>query len=381
MNYCYCNTTKVYFSNSIAVDVNEFIKGANYSRAFLIAGGESTSSIAKEICTRLEVETFLISGVSTNPTAEIVNDISIKARYFNPDVILTVGGGSVHDCGKAVSIMYYDSVNSIEDYAVNGKFSVPGIKKSIPVITIPTIIGSGAEVSPAALIRIRQEKRVVFSPILHPVATFIDSMQIKKVPQILVNRSIFDLFIQALEGYISTAANTISDVFAIQTLKIFNDCYNDIKSWKTIGLKQIEKLAIASIFSSYVCSTASVGAIHALSDPISGRYNIHHGVALAMVAYNVLNKNFNNVPLERIETVNNILSNIVIDNSCEKPLKLKVLEKIKKIIDDFSLLKGIQSIVVDSQMVKECRNPDMNGNPYQLSDKEIEEILREIKND
>lgn len=378
MNCCYCNTTKVYFTNSVITDINEFLSNTTYRKALLIAGGNYTSNIANKIGSQLKIESLIISGVSTNPTSDIIHKIANQAKNFMPDIILTIGGGSVHDCGKAVAIMYYDEFNSIEDYTVNGKFSVPGIKTTIPVITIPTIVGSGAEVSPAALVRVGKEKRVVFSPLLHPLATFVDIVNIRRLPKEIAVRSIFDSFIQALEGYISLSANTISDVFASQTLQLFNECYNNIKLWDRISEKEIEKLAIASIFSSYVCSTASVGAIHALSDPISGRYNIHHGTALAMVACNVLEKNLTTVSVDRLQTIDNILSNITIDYSDKHDAYSRILAKTGTIISDFNLLDDVPSIIVESQMIEECKNPDMAGNPYDLTDSDIESILRNI---
>lgn len=297
-------------------------------------------------------------------------------------LLLLLGGGSVHDTGKAISVMLYsDDKVDIEDYTVDGKLSVPGIKKTLPIITIPTLVGSGAEVSPAALIQIGNKKRVMFSTLLHPTATFINNSFLGTLSINKISRSAFDSLVQALEGFISTSANAISDAFAMQTISYFNEVYLSLKEDK-VTVKENEKLAVASIFSSYVCSTASVGAIHALSDPISGRYNIHHGSALAMVAVDVLRYNLEAVDDDKVEKLDNMLFNVT---SSQENVRTRVIEKISNIIVELHLLKNVEKIRADKEtiksMCKESFNPDMAGNPYEYSEEEVALIFNGVFND
>ena len=305
----------------------------------------------------------------------MVEQISLEAKAFKPDVIITIGGGSVHDTGKAVAVLYYDEDHNTEAYTVNGSLSVAGIQKALPVISIPTLYGSGAEVSPAALIRIGNEKRVIFSPILHPIASFIDIDLTKGLKNNEVSRSAFDALIQALEGFISLSANNISNAFAKITIEYFNDCIPALQSGNYSD-DILEKLAIASSFSSYVCSTASVGAIHAISDPISGRFNVHHGTALAMVAVGVLKKNLYSKSETTVNELDELLSNV---SSDKNNVYERIINKIEKIISSLELLKNVKAIKIPKEilgcMVKESFNGDMAGNPYEFSENEIEEIL------
>ncbi len=377
MNFVYQNTTKLYFTKTLKEDLNVFLESNKYSKALVISGGKCTTKLAQDILQGLAIEYKLCTGVQSNPLSKKVEEISQEAKIFNPDVILTIGGGSVHDTGKAVAILYYDNGHSTEDYTVNGSLSVPGIKKALPVITIPTIYGSGAEVSPAALIRIGNEKRVIFSTLLHPLASFIDVALTKGLSIDNISRSAFDSFIQALEGFVSLSSNNISNAFAEITIEYFNNCIPALLSGN-ITDDILEKLAIASSFSSYVCSTASVGAIHAISDPISGRFDVHHGTALAMVVINVLKKNLSTKSKQIVEKLDLLLSNLTSD---EKDIYARVINKVEKIIVSLGLLKNVSktkiSLDVLSCMVKESYNGDMAGNPYEFSEKEIKEILED----
>lgn len=376
MNFIYQNTTKLYFTNTLTEDLNAFLDANGYTKALVISGGKSTTKLAQDLLKGIAISYKLCSGVQSNPLSETVEQIAIEAKKFKPDVIVTIGGGSVHDTGKAVAILYYDKDHNTEDYTVNGALSVPGIIKALPVITIPTLFGAGAEVSPAALIRIGNEKRVIFSPLLHPLASFIDTDLTKGLKAHEVSRSAFDALIQALEGFVSLSANNISNAFAKTTIEYFNACLPALTKG-IISDDELEKIAIASAFSSYVCSTASVGAIHAISDPISGRFNIHHGTALAMVAIAVLRKNLYVKPESIVIALDEMLSNVV---SVQENVYERVVDKISTIIESLGLLKNIKPTHVSkdilSCMVKESFNGDMAGNPYDFSEKEIEEILR-----
>ena len=372
MKYSYCNTTKIFFASDLS-DISNFLNELGFTKVLVISGGDNTSNIAKKIEDFLN-DAFLVKavyGVRTNPRVEKIDEIVKVSRVFCPDVILTIGGGSVHDTGKAVSVMI-NQEGEIEEYTVNGTKSVPGIKKVTPVITVPTICGSGAEVSPASLIKINDEKRVIFSPLLHPIASFVFDEFAISIPKAVIARSVFDSFIQALEGYISTCANCISDSFAEIVFHKFIETFDSVING-TLNDKDIEKLYIASIFSSYVCSTASVGAIHAISNSISGHFDIHHGTALAMIAKSVLEKNLQDVLESRIQSLCKILN---IESGKES-----LIEYIETMIDKMDLLYGITVKKISesefNEMILESNNGDMNGNPRHFSDKEIKEVLGE----
>jgi len=382
MNFTYCNTTKVYFTNDVK-DVFDFVCSSGFKRILFVTGGESTKTIAlrlKEEFDAALVKCFVVDGITTNPLSETIEEMAKVAKTFAPDVILTVGGGSVHDAGKAISIMMFSEGNTVEDYTVNGKLSVPGIVKTIPVITVPTVWGSGAEVSPAALVRIGNEKRVIFSPLLHPMATFVNTKFADSLTCYQISRSSFDSFVQALEGFISTLSNNISNAFARVAIENYNACLPALLN-NQITNDVLEKLAISSIFSSYVCSTASVGAIHALSDPISGRYNTHHAVALAMVAVDVLKMNLPAVDEMKIQELDNMLTNVP---SFFDDVTARVLDKVNYIIDKLNLVDNAQKFIekqnIDA-MADESYNGDMMGNPYEFKKSEIIEILRKHSND
>ncbi len=380
MKYNYCNTTKVYFENKND-ELNNFIRTNKYKRILFITGGKHTESIAKRIIEELpNVNHLLLTGVLSNPRCEKIEDMYLKAKGFSPDLIITVGGGSVHDSGKAVSLLLCNKSDILRDYTVDGRLSVQGIERTIPIITIPTVFGSGAEVSPAALVKIGNMKKVIFSPKLHPLATFVNVDYSKSLPIMQISRSAFDALIQGTEGILSNLSNNISDSFATIAIKHFNYSFPFIIN-ETINDDVLEKLAISSIFSSYVCSTAGVGAIHAISDPLSGKYDIHHGTALAMVTLDVLKYNFSDVDTKKIELLDSLLYNVP---SANTDIRERVIEKYGYIISKLELMKSIDSFHIPDcdikSIVTDSFNPDMNGNPHEFSKEEIFNVVRKYTN-
>lgn len=378
MKYSYRNSTEVFFNQNVTEEIINYTNKFSVKKIFVVSGGQATSAIAMKVIEELSglfsVDYF--TGVSTNPTDSMVYNATCKAAKFSPDVIVTIGGGSVHDCGKAVSVLLSNTLSTnIDDYTVTGRLSVPGISKVIPLITVPTIFGSGAEVSPAALIRIDNQKKVIFSPLLHPKATLINVSFCHNLPVEVLSRSAFDSFIQGLEGYISSLSNPISNAFAISVMTYFVECYNSLLDGNIQDV-DLEKLAVASIFSSYVCSVASVGAIHALSNPISGRYNVHHADALAIVAPKVLEYNLS-ATQANLENISSILAPICSINSMDA--KENIITKVKFIIESLNLGRQHYEVNEESvnEMVAECFNPDMAGNPHSFTNDEVKSILSE----
>jgi alcohol dehydrogenase class IV len=377
MEFFYYAPTKVYFGElniqSLASEINSY-----GSKVLMLTGGNSTSIIAKTIKDSLSTkfDIVLFDGVTTNPPVEYIEGLSTQG--FKPSVIITVGGGSVHDAGKALSIaLTHDS--KIEDYTVDGKYSVPGIKGNMPsVITIPTISGTGAEVSPASLVRIRDQKRVIFSPFLYPKATFIDYRFAKSLSVNQCRNTAIDALVQGAESLVSTASQSFSKKYSYSAIK---RTVNALIMLNRNGLTEsvLEELALASIESLYAVGQSTVGAAHAISDPLSGIYNIHHGIAVGTLCPYVaeVNYNFAKAGYDEIKLI------------IEDVLKIKT-SSIKDAIHGFYDTIEFDYHEVKNQLdkceftqqfikcVKDSYNGDMNGNPRELNDHLIGRILHSI---
>lgn len=323
----------------------------------------------------------IYSGVRSNPTQDCIADAATLAKDSATEVVLTVGGGSVHDAGKLVSLLVTHG-GTLSDYAVDTEGGIGRIlPKLLTVACVPTISGTGSEISPAALATIENKKRIIFSFNLYPRLALIDTSVIFSHSPRLNALVAFDSFVQGLEALVATNANPLSDMFAIEAIrncvKYLPDLVRDSSSFTARSF-----VALASIQSLLAVAQSGVGAIHALSDPLSGRYDIHHGTALAMLASSVVKANHHANP-KKLAQVRSLLSRE--ERLSQIPCTSEELAlSVEKFLDELKVgsLPRLSDLGVSESdinvLVAESRNPDMSTNPQTLSDKEIRAIFMEI---
>lgn len=374
MNFIYSAPTKVYFGNMNYDNLIGEIK--KYGKKVLIlTGGEGTQEIAEKLRTRLQQHFSIVlkSGVKSNPEIDFIESIAMEERRI--DVILTVGGGSVHDSGKALAIaMTHDG--KLQEYTTDGELSAQGIMECvIPVITIPTIFGTGAEVSPAALIKIENKKRVIFSTYLYPKATFIDSSFALSLSEEMCVNAALDALVQGIESLVSTKAQSFSKRFSYSAIERVMSGLLDLTSGND---KQgsMEELALASIEGLYAVGQSTVGAAHAISDPLSGRYNIHHGEAVGTLLPYVVEANYSFAEKEydAVKVIFERKLNKTFDSLSEALNAF--YDKIG--FDIYGLRRKVEkkNLTADyKQIIMESYNGDLEGNPREMTDDVIEKIL------
>lgn len=377
MNFTYNTPTKVYFGKMNYDNLVSEIKQYG-NRVLILTGGKSTKKIAEKISDKLKdfFSIKLRDGVESNPKIEFIEGIADELQEV--DVILTVGGGSVHDSGKALSIAMTHN-EKLEEYTTDGKLSVPGINnKLVPVITVPTVFGTGAEVSPAALLKIRNKKRVIFSTYLYPRVTFVDCSFAESLPLEICIKASLDALVQGIESLVSTKAQSFSKRFSYSAIeRVVHSLLFLVKEGN--DQQVMEELALASIEGLYAVGQSTVGAAHAISDPISGRYNIHHGEAVGILLPYVVEANYSHAEKEY-----DIVKSIFERNLHKSFVTLS--EAINSFyeeigFDRFSIRDKVDqtTFCIDfKEIISESYNGDLEGNPREMTDDIIGDILNKV---
>ena len=377
MNFIYNTPTKVYFGkmdyDNLVAEIKQY-----GNKVLVLTGGKSTLKIAENLSDKLK-ENFTVilkDGIKTNPEIELIE--SIASEVQKADVILTVGGGSVHDSGKALAIAMTHN-EKLEEYTTDGKISVLGItNRVIPVITIPTIFGTGAEVSPAALLKIRNKKRVIFSTHIYPKATFIDCSFTTSLSNDMCIKASLDAMVQGIESSVSTKAQSFSRRFSYSAIeRVVASLLALVRENEKAEI--MEELALASIEGLYAVGQSSVGAAHAISDPISGRYDIHHGEAVGVLLPYVVKANYSYAEKE-YETIKLIF---------EEKLG-QTFRTLSEALDAFYAEIGFDRCALQrevdrttfcsdfEELICESYNGDMDGNPREMTDDIIGDILNKV---
>ncbi|MBJ9895601.1 iron-containing alcohol dehydrogenase [Burkholderia cenocepacia] len=232
-----------------------------------------------------DVDVRIIRGVEPEPTIGNVETVfNEQIEPFAPHAILSIGGGSVLDAAKLFA------VRLTNDEPLRNWLGIDLIKRpGVPMILVPTTAGTGSEVTPNAIVTLPDEslKVGIVSRHLLPQIVILDAELTLGLPKPITAATGMDAFVHALESYISTKANPISDMYAMESMRLIGahivEAYENGRS-----LKAREAMMLGSMYGGLALTAAGTAAVHALAYPLGGMFNVTHGVANAMLLPHVM---------------------------------------------------------------------------------------------
>lgn len=232
-----------------------------------------------------EVEVRIVRDVEPEPTIQNVETVfKEQIEPFAPQAILSIGGGSVLDAAKLFS------VRLTNDEPLRSWLGIDLIKKpGVPMILVPTTAGTGSEVTPNAIVTLPDEslKVGIVSRHLLPQIVILDAELTLGLPKPITAATGMDAFVHSLESYISTKANPISDMFAMDSMRLIGA--NIVEAYENgNSLKAREAMMLGSMYGGLALTAAGTAAVHALAYPLGGMFNVTHGVANAMLLPHVM---------------------------------------------------------------------------------------------
>jgi len=255
-----------------------------FGRNILFVIGENSlkkSGKWEEITSNLESKSFNYSliSISNEPAPTIIDEVATKFRKKNVELVVSIGGGSVTDAGKAISAMI-PKEDSIKNY-LEGVGSKTHDGKKIPYIAIPTTSGTGSEATKNAVISEigpKGFKKSLRHDNLIPNVALIDPELMIPCPSSISAACGMDAFTQLLEAYVSPKGSPMTDALAFSGMKYIN---KNLLSACSSGASNIEvraAMAYASLMSGITLANAGLGIVHGLAGPIGGLFDIPHGV-------------------------------------------------------------------------------------------------------
>lgn len=214
-NFTYSNPTKLYFGKNSFDALSKELSHYGTNVLFMYGGGsikktgiyDSVMRVLKE-CGKTVTE---LSGVMPNPTLEKLYEGAVLAKESRADLILAVGGGSVCDYAKAVSISAYCTEDPWEKYFI-GEKEVDN--KIIPIGTILTMVGTGSEMNGGSVITNHKTQRKigrVFNESVFPKFSILNPEFTFTVPKYQMLAGFFDIMSHILEQYFSGDDDNTSD--------------------------------------------------------------------------------------------------------------------------------------------------------------------------
>jgi alcohol dehydrogenase len=373
---------KLIFGKNRIYELPEILEGLGKNFLFILSKSFSSSSLWKDLEPKL-VDEFLIyiEPVTGEPSVENIDRLARKYINLQIDAIVSIGGGSAIDTGKALSSLLIDG-GSIKEYLEGIGNKKPSGKK-VKFIAIPTTAGTGSEATKNAVISEVGEngfKKSIRHDNLIPDIAILDPDLLRLVPKELRAPSAFDALSQLIEAYTSTKSNIITDALCEKAFLMIGESLERFLFSNYDDDKDLENMSLSAYISGFALANAGLGAVHGFASVIGGFYNIPHGVICANLLYPATMKNIKilvesgNSHLRKFAKIGNLLYG----ESTDDPEK--GIDRLGKFLEEKLSKANLKNLsyygIQEKDIAKIVEKTSIKENPVKLSNEELEEILR-----
>jgi len=234
-----------------------------------------------------DLEPILFDGVEENPTSRCVEAGVDVARREHVDFLVAVGGGSSMDTAKGINFLFTNG-GRMTDYKGFGKAAKP----MLPSLGVPTTAGTGSEAQSFALIADEKthlkmacgDRKAAFRvTILDPEVTVSQPRTVTAVTGI-------DAVSHALESYVSTRRNPLSQAFAREAWRALERNFDTVLR-QPDNLEARGAMQLGAHFAGAAIENSMLGACHACANPLTAHYGLTHGIAIGILLPHVLRFN------------------------------------------------------------------------------------------
>lgn len=364
----------VIFGNNSSEKIGEEVKKLSGNKVLIITteGIERRESLEKikESLRNHEIGFGIFTEVEPEPSVRTAKKCISLAKGY--DFLIGIGGGSVLDVTKAVSVGVTNNLD--ECLGINKVKNLP-LKK----ILIPTTAGSGSEVSNVSVLNDdKGQKAVIYSLHVFADLAVVDPLLTLTMPQRVTAGTGMDALGHAIAAYTSLNGNIVSDTFALKSIELISKslrrAYNspqDLEARSNMSMAAL--LAGIAMSNSGVimegCPIAGATAEHAIALPLGSKYKISHGEAVALSLQAVLPFN-STKSQEKFNRVANVFG------------EESVVNAVRKLVKDLKLPQKLHEVGVKNDEIKELAENSMKAtrllvnNPREIKLEDMIEMLR-----
>lgn len=353
------------------------------SHALVVGGGNAARLTPLFELLHAQGVSAHVFTVSGEPTVELVTAGVEEARMHGCNVVLGMGGGSALDAGKAVAALLTNGGDIYDYLEVVGR-NQPLRRPSAPYLTVPTTAGTGAEVTRNAVLGVPHERVKVSlrSPYMLPRVALVDPELTFSVPPSVTAGTGLDALTQCLEPYVSPQANPLTDALCREGMqraaRSLRRAYDDGRD----GEARTD-MALASLCGGLALANAKLGAVHGFAAPLGGFFPAPHGAVCARLLPLVMAANIraleerapDSPALARYGEVARILTG---DSDAEARDGVRWVRELCAALAVPPLADfGVTEADIPEVVAKAQRASSMQGNPIDLTNEELAEILHQ----
>ena len=249
----------------------------------------------------------VFDAVKPDPDLTTIGLILEQVKRFEPDVFISIGGGSPMDAAKIVWLMYEQPELSFEDIAMRFMdirkriVEFPRLGQKAKMVAIPTTSGTGSEVTPFTVItddRTNQKYPITDYSIL-PNMAIVDPDLAMSMPKGLTAFSGVDVLTHALEAYTSIMASNLSDGPALEAARLVFKYLPRSYANGANDPKAREKMHYAATLAGQAFANAFLGLCHSMAHKLGGEFHVAHGLANALILPYVVKYNSTEAPTKQ----------------------------------------------------------------------------------
>lgn len=283
--------TRLTFGIGAIAGLADLVRAEGGTKPFLVVDpGLKKAGLLQKVTASLKkakIDFVIYDKIDPEPGLKLADAGCKLAAKSGCDCVIGVGGGSAMDVAKAISILLTNG-GKAEDYLGLGKIAKPGV----PKIMVPTTAGTGAEVTFTAVFINEKtgSKGGMNGDPLYPDAALLDPELTISVPPHITASTGIDAFTHAIEGYLSTQAHPISDMYALEAIELIS--HNLPLAYANgDNLEARSAMMMGSLLAGKALATAGVGLVHAMAYPLGGMFGVAHGLANAVLLPYVIEYN------------------------------------------------------------------------------------------
>ena len=237
----------------MGMPAQQVLREQNFGRLMVVSDPFFAQNGAAQSLGSQAEKHLVFDKVAPDPSVELVAQGTAELLQFEPDALLALGGGSAIDCAKAM--LYFSG-------------------REIPLIAVPTTSGSGSEVTDFAILTHDGVKHPLVDPVLRPTMAILDEALVSSLPPALVADGGFDVLAHALEAWVGSDANAITDALALEAFRtVYSYLGDSFAGEKSVRLT----IHVASTMAGLAFTQAGLGVCHALAHALGGQFHLPHG--------------------------------------------------------------------------------------------------------
>lgn len=357
------------------------IKARGFKKVFVITDKDlikfNVSTKVTDLLDKEGIPYTVFSDFKANPTIENVQNGVAAFKEAGCDSIVSIGGGSSMDTGKAVGII----INNPEHAdVVSLEGAVETKNPCVPTIAVPTTAGTAAEVTINYVITDVEKNRkfVCVDPHDIPVVAVVDPDMMSSMPAGLTAATGMDALTHAIEGYITAGAWELSDMFHLKAIEIIARGLRGAVANTPEGRAD---MALGQYVAGMGFSNVGLGIVHSMAHPLGAVYDTPHGIANAIILPTVMEYN---APAtgEKYKYIAQAMGVEGTENMSQEEYRKAAVDAVKQLSSDVGIPADLKEIVKeeDVQFLAESAYADAcrPGNPRETSVEEIVELYKSL---